>query len=98
LWRAGVIGGGSKAGVIAPRSRGIDVIRASISTFEVPKMASKSQFFVHEAPRNAFYKLKNDVLSVPSARSKALESGVLRGYVGAIRRLKRGRNEAIDLD
>ena len=37
--------------------RVIDVLCASISAFEVFKVVSESHFFVHEEPKNTFYKL-----------------------------------------
>jgi hypothetical protein len=57
--------------------RVIDAVCASISTFEVLKMALEGHFFVQEAPQNTFYKPESSVSSLPSARSKALESMVL---------------------
>jgi len=68
----------ARKGEISPRrARKFDVICASISTFEVLKMASESHFFLHEAPQNAFYKPEGGGLGVSSARSNALESMLL---------------------
>ena len=55
----------------------IDVICASMSALEVPKMASEEHFFVHEASQNTFYKPEGGGFGVSSAHYKALENMVL---------------------